>query len=133
VRRRPIVVTFVTLSACAGVGNGGSPETPPRDPPPPRVPELVPAREGVLNPADRVHGTIYRGAQETCYVHVPFATPPTSVQAPPTETVVCPPVLLDPSWEACLRGEVTVTDAVCSCFVHGNPPSQVPIACPKHG
>ena len=129
---RPGLVVTVSASvvACAGLG-GPEPEPPTRNPPPlPRAVEATfpsgPVTQGqMLNPRDADNRVIHRGHGDTCYIELPFATPPTSVVPPPTETVACPEPMLAEAWTGCVGGTLrvaTVEPAACVCDFFGNPP-----------
>jgi hypothetical protein len=89
-----------------------------------------------FNPKDKQGRTIYFGGNATCYVELPFKTPPTSVMPPPTAAVACPGEMLrDPAWQKCVGGTMYGREGGgpnCSCAHFGNPPpppSDAP--CPK--
>jgi hypothetical protein len=78
-------------------------------------------------------GTIYR-ATSSCYVHLPFPEPPTSVVPPPTKDVDCPPIMRSAHWSHCLGGTLTANAdrSECLCNTMGNPPPPPHLQdCPK--
>lgn len=121
--RWTLLLTLVAAFGCGRIPNKPRPAVP-------RVPELTDSQPGVRNPIDRERGVIYRGEGDTCYVNLPFDEPPAGVVPYPTEAVVCPPSMLDVSWEACRHGRVDEAEGGCTCFVHGDPPSEGPVTCP---
>lgn len=77
-----------------------------------------------LNARDPKGRTIY-ASRGGCYVTVPPATPPTSMQPPETEKVPCPRAMVGPAWQQCEHGELKAAadGSRCMCApVFGNPP-----------
>jgi hypothetical protein len=136
------VVAGSGMIACSGVGHSKDPEPPTRNPPPielTTVHATLPAAPFTagqsLEASDPQKGTIHHGSG-SCWIDLPFDTPPTSVVPPKTERVVCPPeILKDPAYAACDGGEIHVLDlgppVSCICYFWGNPPpSPKDVACP---
>lgn len=100
----------------------------------PRVPGGAPQPPSGarLNWSDPVHGTIYRGTAQTCYVQLPFPKPPTAVVPPPTAPVPCPSAMLEPVWDGCVGGVIDRFGAECRCQWSGNPPPPPQtVTCPE--
>ena len=128
---RRTIVTIVGLGALGCSGVGLIPKAPPPEPltfaTPPPLGKQVPRDQRdkfteTVNPRSAGR-TVYRGGGQ-CWVHGEFDEPPTSVQPPPRDYLVCPEEMLDDKWEACPGGTVRVTDAgkPCLCAMDGNPP-----------
>lgn len=128
-----------SLLACSGFAHTTDGEQISRNPPyiPPTVATFpaAPFSVGQTLEARDDKGRIIGHSGESCWVDLPFAEPPTSVQPPPTQSVQCPEaVLSDPAYEQCAGGTIQLTalgPPACQCYHFGNPPpSPTEVACP---
>jgi hypothetical protein len=89
-----------------------------------------------MNARDTEHGTIYRDADGSCFVELPFEKPPTSGGMPkPRKAIDCPPIMRHEAWRECVGEEILSDEDAgdCVCDVRGNPPPPtVPrVRCPR--
>lgn len=128
---------LLTATACAGVG---TPEEITHNPP--RIPDATweypkaPFSKGQSLMLRDGESREIKGAGDSCFVELPFPTPPTSVVPPPTQSVSCPePMKTDPAWAACSGGTIYLArdgeSGPCTCWFFGNPPPEpTSVACP---
>ena len=118
------VITIGVSSACASTS-----KTVPNE-------NLAARYPKVLNARDANERTIFVAHDGSCYVELPFETPPTSGgMERPQQAVECPAVMKRPAWKECAGWEMrsNAEGDECVCDTSGNPPPPtVPrVRCPE--